>query len=87
LRESLDTPELSVIIVQGDCVTRVRRRSAPSIVDAEKCNQCGACLVLGCSAIQTEDGKVLIDPALCVGGVCGVCRQVCPRKAIGELAK
>ena len=85
LRESLDVPELSVVIVRGDCVTRVRKRGTPSVVDVEKCNQCGTCLLLGCSAIQTVDGRVQIDPSLCVGGVCGICRQLCPRHAIGEV--
>ena len=84
LKESLETPELSVLIVRGDCVTRVRKRSTPSVIDQEKCNQCGACLLLGCSAIQSDNGEITIDPVLCVGGVCGVCRQVCPKHAIGE---
>jgi len=84
LKESLETPELSVLIVRGDCVTRVRKRSTPSVIDQEKCNQCGACLLLGCSAIQSDNGKITIDPVLCVGGVCGVCRQVCPKHAIVE---
>ncbi len=84
LKESLELPQLSVLIVRGDCVTRVRKRSTPSAIDQEKCNQCGACLLLGCSAIQSDNGKITIDPVLCVGGVCGVCRQVCPKHAIAE---
>ena len=84
MRESLEKPELSVLIVRGDCVTRVRKRATPNTVDQEKCNQCESCLLLGCSAIQSDSGKVTIDPSLCVGSVCGVCVQVCPRHAIGE---
>ena len=84
MRESLEKPELSVLIVRGDCVTRVRKRATPNTVDQEKCNQCESCLLLGCSAIQSDSGKVTIDPSLCVGSVCGVCIQVCPRHAIGE---
>ncbi len=85
LRKSLDTPELSVLIVRGDCITRVRKRAAPNSVDEARCSQCGTCLVLGCPAIQSEGGKVSIDASLCVGNVCGVCQQVCPKKAIGDL--
>ncbi len=84
VRESLEKPELSVLIVRGDCVTRVRKRATPNAVDQDKCNQCESCLLLGCSAIQSDSGKVTIDPSLCVGAVCGVCTQVCPRHAIGE---
>ena len=84
MRESLEKSELSVLIVRGDCVTRVRKRATPNTVDQEKCNRCESCLLLGCSAIQSDSGKVTIDPSLCVGSVCGVCIQVCPRHAIGE---
>ncbi len=84
MRESLEKSELSVLIVRGDCVTRVRKRATPNTVDQEKCNRCESCLLLGCSAIQSDSGKVTIDPSLCVGSVCDVCIQVCPRHAIGE---
>jgi indolepyruvate ferredoxin oxidoreductase alpha subunit len=84
IKESLESPELSVLIVRGDCVTRVRKRSTPNAVDAVKCSQCGTCLLIGCPAIQSDNGRVTIDATLCVGGVCGVCAQVCPKHAIGE---
>jgi len=84
LRESLAKPELSVIIVRGTCSVRVPRRSAPRTVDSEKCNQCGTCLLIGCPAIQNDNGQVFIDVALCVGRACTICQQICPRKAISE---
>ena len=87
VRSSLDSPELSVIIVRGACPVHVRRRSEPSAIDAEKCDQCGTCLLLGCPAIQSENGQVYIDTAMCVGDVCGICQQLCPRRAIGSLSK
>jgi indolepyruvate ferredoxin oxidoreductase alpha subunit len=84
VKESLETPELSVIIVRGACAVHVpRRRSAPRAVDAEKCNQCGICLLIGCPAIQSDEGHVLIDTSLCFGQACSVCQQLCPRQAIG----
>ncbi len=84
VRESLEVPELSVIVVRGDCAAHVKRRSVPSVVDAEKCNQCGTCLLIGCPAIQSEEGQVRIDPGLCYGQACAVCHQLCPRHAIGD---
>ena len=82
VRSSLNSPEVSVIIVRGDCSMRVRRRTNPRVVDAEKCDQCGTCLLLGCPAIQSDDGQVSIDPALCVGDACTICEQLCTRQAI-----
>jgi indolepyruvate ferredoxin oxidoreductase alpha subunit len=84
VRSSLDTPGLSVIVVRGDCAAHVKRRSTPSVVDAEQCNQCGTCLLIGCPAIQSENDQVRIDPGLCYGQSCAVCHQLCPRHAIGE---
>ena len=82
VRSSLNSPEVSVIIVRGACSMRVRRRTNPRVVDAEKCDQCDTCLLLGCPAIQSDDGQVFIDPALCVGDICTICEQLCPKRAI-----
>ncbi len=82
VRDSLARAEVSVIIVRGDCSMRVRTLTNPRVIDAEKCNQCGICLRLGCPAIQSADGQVFIDTALCVGDVCTICEQLCPHQAI-----
>jgi indolepyruvate ferredoxin oxidoreductase, alpha subunit len=82
VKEALEVPELSVIIVRGDCVTKVKKRGIPNIVDTEKCNGCGNCLSLGCPAIQTINGKTVIDASLCAGEQCSLCAQICPRHAI-----
>ena len=82
VKSSLDNPELSVIIVRGACSVRVPVGSEPRAVDAQRCNLCGICLLLGCSAIQKEDEQIYIDTALCVGEACTICQQVCPRQAI-----
>ena len=82
VNDSLDREEVSVVIVRGACAMRVRKRENPRHVDVEKCTQCGICLRLGCSAIQTADGQVFIEPTLCAGDICGICEQLCPTKAI-----
>jgi indolepyruvate ferredoxin oxidoreductase alpha subunit len=82
LRDSLARPEVSVIIVRGACAVQLKQRANPRRVDADKCNQCGVCLRLGCSAIQTDEGRVFIDAALCAGDACTICEQICPKKAI-----
>ena len=67
-----------------------RKRKEPIIpyfVDQDKCSgKCNACIeLLGCPAIIKEDGKTIIDQALCTG--CGICAQVCPYKAIIEVSQ
>jgi indolepyruvate ferredoxin oxidoreductase alpha subunit len=81
-RNALERPEVSVIIVRGACAMRVRKRENPRQVDIEKCNQCDACLRLGCPAIQSANGQVFIEPTLCAGDICTICEQLCPQKAI-----
>ncbi len=83
VKDSLDRPELSVIIVRGACAVQVRKRANPRQVDTEKCTQCDTCLKIGCPAIQSVDGKIFIEPTLCAGDICTICEQLCPQKAIG----
>jgi indolepyruvate ferredoxin oxidoreductase alpha subunit len=82
VRSSLDNPELSVIIVRGTCSMQVRQCANPRAIDKEKCDRCGVCLHLGCSAIQTDGGEIFIDTVLCMGDACTVCQQLCPHGAI-----
>ena len=81
VRSALDNPELSVIIVRGACSVHVPRRSEPRAVDTEKCNQCGVCLLIGCPAIQNENGRIYIDTTMCVGDACTICQQICPQRS------
>jgi indolepyruvate ferredoxin oxidoreductase alpha subunit len=83
-RSALASPELAVIIVRGACAVGMPPRGQPRVVDAEKCNRCDVCLLIGCPAIQTVDDMVHIDTALCVGDICTICQQVCPQKAIAS---
>ena len=87
VKSSLDNPELSVIIVRGACVVHKPKRANPRAIDAEQCNQCGICLMLGCPAIQSDGEQVTIDATLCVGDACTICQQLCPRQAIGPRSK
>jgi indolepyruvate ferredoxin oxidoreductase alpha subunit len=82
VKSALDAPNLSVIIVRGNCAVLIKTRSGARTVDAEKCNDCGMCLLLGCSAIQQEADSVFIDATLCAGDICTICQQVCARGAI-----
>ncbi len=83
IRSALDSDRLSVVIARGPCAVRTPRGKQARVVDAEKCNQCGICLVIGCSAIQVEGKQPVIDESMCMGEACTVCQQLCPKKAIG----
>jgi indolepyruvate ferredoxin oxidoreductase, alpha subunit len=82
VRDSLEKPELSLLVVRGACAVRIKDRAHPRQIIAEKCDNCAVCLRLGCPAIQREGENVFIDAALCAGDICGICQQVCPHGAI-----
>ena len=69
----------------GD-VRREHIGSGFRVIDVDKCDGCGTCLMLGCQAIQKQDGQVYIDAALCAGDACTICEQVCPKKAISPIS-
>jgi dihydroorotate dehydrogenase/NAD-dependent dihydropyrimidine dehydrogenase PreA subunit len=55
-------------------------------INRELCNQCQKCVSIGhCEAISEIAGQVAVDDAFCTG--CGVCRALCPRKAISMAAR
>ncbi len=85
LRQAMASAELDVVIVRGDCPTLTRKRGKPRRLAIEKCDDCGACLLIGCSAIKRSDeGGMTIDSTVCVGQNCTLCQQVCPRGAISD---
>jgi indolepyruvate ferredoxin oxidoreductase alpha subunit len=76
LTEELAADEPSVIICRAPC--RLVERTPlghPAEMEID-CPGCGACLELGCPAIEELDGRSVIDPAVCTG--CGLCVQICP---------
>lgn len=82
IREAIDSPRLSVVIVRGGCSVRLKTRSGQRAIDREKCDDCGVCLRLGCPAIQKFNDELYIDATLCAGNACTICEQLCPRRAI-----
>jgi indolepyruvate ferredoxin oxidoreductase alpha subunit len=84
IREAVENPEPSFLVMEGTCVLLERERWGPAfVVDHEECVACGLCLRLGCPAVSKgEDGKTTINPIFCVGPLCSVCAQVCPKKCI-----
>ncbi len=91
LKEELDTPEPSVVVSRRACVLGARIQIEERYeIEPDKCSGCGACLRLGCPAMETSDAvaeatgkhKVRINDVLCVG--CGMCVQVCRLEAVSE---
>ena len=88
LKKALMHDGPAVVVFRSPCallVTAEKRRRGEKIVSArvvaEKCTDCLACVkLLGCPALVVEDGRVVINDALCVG--CMLCASVCPYDAI-----
>ena len=72
----------SVVIVRGPCPRNVRIVGEPLVIDADRCNGCKICLRVGCPALTWRDDKVYIEPTLCIGETCQLCREACPRDAV-----
>ncbi len=79
IKEETEREELSVVIVKRPCVMLDRKHPlAYSISD--KCKTCGACLKLGCPAIEKAADGMRIDDTICTA--CGLCVNVCAFGAI-----
>ncbi|MDD5014769.1 MAG: indolepyruvate ferredoxin oxidoreductase subunit alpha [Atribacterota bacterium] len=87
-KEALKFEGVAVIIARHACakITDAENRkkgiSIKYTINQEECIKCLICVKnFTCPAIYIEkDGSVSINPLLCDG--CGVCTQVCPKKAI-----
>ncbi|NLK21087.1 MAG: indolepyruvate ferredoxin oxidoreductase subunit alpha [Epulopiscium sp.] len=79
LKEETNRDEPSVIIASRPCALLIKTRE-PAYKINDNCIQCGLCLRLGCPAIEKQDGKIVINDALCNG--CGLCTRVCKTAAI-----
>lgn len=79
LKEELNKDCVSVIILKRPCVLKAKAFFKPLVIN-DNCKKCKACLKLGCPAITFADGKMSINPSLCVG--CELCTRVCKFNAI-----
>jgi len=85
IKDCLERDEPSVIVAKRPCVLIPGQQKLPAYkINDENCNQCGACIRLGCPAIiqlgQNKEKKFVIDSFFCQG--CGLCEYVCKFEAI-----
>lgn len=92
LKEELDADEPSVVVSKRPCILGARTKIEKQYAIAlELCKACGACLKIGCPAIELGDPdpenpkkrKARINQVLCVG--CGLCVQVCKFGAVRSM--
>ena len=87
-KEALQFEGVAVVITKHPCamITDAENRkkgiSIKYTINQEECTRCLICVKnFTCPAFSIEkDGSISINPLLCNG--CGVCSQVCPKKAI-----
>jgi len=91
LKEEIEADEVSVVVSKKECVLGAKIKTVVQYtIDQEGCKACGACLKLGCPAIEIGDPlpdrpkfrRAKINRVLCVG--CGMCVQVCKFDAISK---
>lgn len=94
LKEAIAFEGPSLVITRYPCalkkhspedIAEFGTEKAKYAVNHDDCIGCKSCLRLGCPAISFDGGakKADIDRVACAG--CGVCAQVCPKKAIGKV--
>lgn len=79
LKEEMARGELSVVISKRPCALLVKSEQKPFKISSA-CKSCGACLKLGCPAIQKKENGMMIDISICNG--CSLCEGVCAFQAI-----
>lgn len=83
VKRSAGEKGVRAIIFKSPCIA-VSKPGTLYEVKQDACTKCKVCITqLGCPAIAVNDGVVVIEPSLCYG--CGLCSQVCPSGAIGEV--
>ncbi len=81
IKEETARDGVSVIVAKRPCA--LLDKNYPPAMKIVDCKKCGACLKLGCPAIEKQpDGSAKINFSQCVG--CGLCAKVCKFNAIKE---
>ncbi len=82
IKEEIEAKEASLVVLKAVCPLYARKPVGTiHKIDEEKCIACGACVKIGCPAIEYKKGsKPKINPLLCSG--CSLCAQKCPKNAI-----
>jgi indolepyruvate ferredoxin oxidoreductase alpha subunit len=85
LKTAIESPEPWLIVAKEPCPLAYRKKiEKVYAVDQDKCKKCGACVKLGCPAIERDaDKTVRVNPAFCVD--CNLCEQVCKFDALKEI--
>ncbi len=81
----------AVVIARHPCILYAAREGLPAekitVEVTDTCDGCGYCIKhFECPAlvVNHETQQVMVDPIVCSG--CGVCIQVCPKKAIRKVS-
>ena len=83
LKEELAAEEPSLIVSRAPCPLNEKTKlGSPCHVDEETCRECGACLKLGCPALEGGDNPPQVNDLLCIG--CRLCEQICKPGAITQ---
>ncbi len=81
VKEEINRDGVSVIVAKRPCA--LLNKIYPKPFEIIDCKKCGACLKLGCPAIEKQlDKSAKINPSQCVG--CGLCKKLCKFDAIKE---
>ncbi|MGN0795364.1 MAG: thiamine pyrophosphate-dependent enzyme, partial [Christensenellales bacterium] len=79
VKNAVEEEGVSVVIAKRPCA--LLSKNYPPALNIEGCKKCGACLKIGCPAIEKQkDGSARINSSLCVG--CGLCVGLCKFNAI-----
>jgi indolepyruvate ferredoxin oxidoreductase alpha subunit len=84
IKEAVDYDGVSVVISKEICTLYakgLKKLKVRAFQVTDKCKDHKDCITsLGCPAFYIAEGRVKIDPDICVG--CAVCAQICPENAI-----
>ncbi len=82
-KEEFEAAEPSVIISRAPCLLAERKTlGKPLKVNEEKCKRCGACLKIGCPALEATSKLPHVNVEACVG--CAICSQMCKFGALSR---